>query len=137
MREEPGGAKSVRRRIVVIEDNADAAESLKLLLELNGHEVHVSEDGPEGLKVIHDVRPDVVLCDIGLPGMDGYEVARKVREDDTVAGVFLVALTGYGQEKDARNAERAGFDVHLTKPVDLEGLERLMQRLNEPNPGPR
>jgi CheY-like chemotaxis protein len=113
-------------RVLVVEDNRDAAESLKLLLTLWGHEVECTATGPAGLAAFDSRRPEVVVCDIGLPGgMDGYGVARAIR---AAAGAqpYLIALTGYGQEEDQRRAYDAGFDVHLTKPVDPEQLEGLI-----------
>ena len=125
----PEGRKRARR-CLVIEDNADAAETMGLLLELYGHEVRIARDGLEGLEAARSFLPEVVLCDIGLPnGVDGYEVARRMRQDPTLAGISLVALTGYGQEEDQRHAREAGFDVHLTKPADPEKLERLLMEL--------
>ena len=115
------------RRILVIEDHRDAAESLQLLLELSGHEVEVAFDGPTGLAAARHFHPEVVLCDVGLPnGMDGYAVARAFRADPDLRGCHLVALTGYGQAEDQRLALEAGFDRHLTKPVDLVVLERVL-----------
>ena len=118
------------RRCLVIEDNLDAAESMGLLLELSGHQVEIAHDGRKGLEAARRFRPEVVLCDIGLPdGLDGYEVARQMRQDQALDGVKLIALTGYGQEEDQRRAREAGFDVHLTKPADPERLERLLADL--------
>ena len=115
------------RRILIIEDHRDAAESLQLLLELSGHEVVVAFDGPTGLATASSFRPEVVLCDVGLPGgMDGYAVARACRADPGLRTCHLVALTGYGQAEDQRLALEAGFDRHLTKPVDLAVLERVL-----------
>ena len=115
------------RRCLLIEDNLDAAESMGLLLELSGHEVRIAHDGFQGLEAARRFQPDVVLCDIGLPGgLDGYEVARRMRQDSDLAGVRLIALTGYGQEEDQRRALEAGFDVHLTKPADPVTLERIL-----------
>jgi CheY-like chemotaxis protein len=114
----------------VIEDNLDAAESMGLLLELSGHKVEIAHDGPQGLEAARRFRPDIVLCDIGLPGgVDGYEVARRMRQDPDLCGMRLIALTGYGQEEDQRRAREAGFDVHLTKPADPMVLERLLAEL--------
>ncbi len=113
------------RRVVVIEDNVDAAESLQLLLEIWGHQVEMVHDGPAGLEAVRRFEPDVVLCDIGLPGgMDGYEVARRLRSAGSTAR--LVALTGYGQQEDQRRALEAGFDLHLTKPVEPVALQKLL-----------
>jgi two-component system CheB/CheR fusion protein len=115
------------RRCLLIEDNRDAAESMALLLQLSGHEVEIAFDGSDGLEKARRFRPEIVLCDIGLPGgMDGYAVARALRADPDLARCRLIALTGYGQEEDQRHAREAGFDVHLTKPADLEALRRLI-----------
>jgi two-component system CheB/CheR fusion protein len=117
-------------RCLVIEDNPDAAETMALLLELAGHQVEIAHDGAQGLEKARQLRPQAVLCDIGLPGgMDGYDVARALRADPSLAPLFLVALTGYGQEDDQRRALEAGFDVHLTKPADPEALQRLLAGL--------
>jgi len=115
------------RRCLIIEDNVDAAESMALLLQLKGHEVTVAHSGQEGLDRARQLRPHVVLCDIGLPGaLDGYAVARAFRDDPALHSVRLIALTGYGQEEDQRRAREAGFDLHLTKPADPEILQRLL-----------
>jgi PAS domain S-box-containing protein len=113
--------------ILVVDDNADAAESLAMLLRLWGHAVRTSHDGQSGLKAALSYRPDVVFLDIGLPGLDGYEVARRLREEfgETMR---LVALTGYGQQEDRRRAEEVGFDDHLTKPADPAVLHGLLAR---------
>jgi CheY-like chemotaxis protein len=116
------------RRVLVVEDNADARESLGLLLRLSGHEVETSVDAPDGLAKLASFRPDVMLIDVGLPGMNGYDLARRVRARPEARDVGLIALTGYGQEEDRRQAFAAGFDVHLTKPVDPERLERILAR---------
>ena len=98
-----------------------------MLLELFGHEARVCYTGPEGLQAAREWRPDVILCDIGLPGMSGYEVARAVRQDPDTAGVLLIAVTGYGRAEDVEKSRRAGFNQHLTKPVDpQELLENLV-----------
>ena len=131
-RPEPEPSLRVSRRILVIEDHADAAESLKLLLEMSGHEVETASDGRSGLIAALQFRPDVVLCDIGLPlGMDGYAVARALRASEDGHRPYLVALTGYGQSEDQRLAHEAGFDRHLTKPVDLLVLERVLGELGK------
>jgi CheY-like chemotaxis protein len=115
------------RRCLVIEDHADAAESMAALLRLSGHEVEVAFDAAAGLELARRQAPEVVLCDIGLPGaMDGYGVARALRAAPETRSAFLIALTGYGQEEDRRLALEAGFDAHLTKPADLEALYRLL-----------
>jgi CheY-like chemotaxis protein len=113
-------------RILIVEDNKDAANSLSILLEVLGHEVKVAYTGPAGVEAAREWRPDVVLCDIGLPGLDGYGVARELRLNPTTARVRLLALTGYGQEEDKRRSREAGFDYHLVKPADPEELHRLL-----------
>jgi CheY-like chemotaxis protein len=110
------------RRVLVVDDNADAAESLCDLLRIVGHVAEVAYDGPSALEKAHRTPPDVVLCDIGLPGMDGYDVARRMRGDTALRGTRLVALTGYAQADDRLRARQAGFDTHLAKPLDLEEL---------------
>jgi two-component system CheB/CheR fusion protein len=116
----------VHRRVLVIEDNIDAADSLREVLGLAGHEVEVAYGGAQGIEKAQSFAPDVVLCDIGLPGMDGYEVARRIRSDPRLCGLRLVALTGYAQPDDIARANEAGFDVHLPKPPDPRALERLV-----------
>jgi len=116
-----------RHRILIVEDNADAAESLRLFLDLTGHEVVVAHDGPAGVARARDCQPEVVLCDIGLPGeMDGDAVARALRSDPELSFTRLIALTGDGQAEDRRLASEAGFDLHLTKPTDPEALLRVL-----------
>lgn len=114
-------------RVVVIEDNRDTAESMSLLLSLSGHQVEVAYDGPSGIRTARAARPDVVICDIGLPGgADGYAVARALRSDPATSSTRLVALSGYGQAEDQRRSLEAGFDVHLVKPVEVEDLDALL-----------
>lgn len=117
-------------RILVIEDSRDTAESMRMLLSLSGYPVEVALSGSDGLDAARRFRPQVVLCDIGLPGgMDGYAVARELRRNAEFATPFLVALTGYGQEEDRRRSREAGFDAHLTKPMDFGELKRLLSTL--------
>jgi len=116
-------------RIVAVDDNADAAETLLMLLEVLGHSVRVFHDGIAALDSAIADPPDVMLVDIGLPGIDGYEVARRARREPRLSGVKLVALTGYGMEEDKQKSKAAGFDVHLVKPVDASTLEKLVARL--------
>jgi PAS domain S-box-containing protein len=113
-------------RVLVVDDNADAADSLVALLEVLGHTTWVARDGPQGLHVALDVRPDLVLLDIGLPGMSGYEVARAIRHSQGVRQIVLIALTGWGAQSDQQQSHDAGFDQHLTKPVSLEALEQAL-----------
>ncbi len=122
-----GGQASPARHVLVVEDSRDGRESLALLLRMLGHRVDVAEDGPRGVEVALAGRPEVALIDIGLPKLDGYEVASRVRAG-LGGGVLLVALTGYGQPEDRERAADAGFDDHLTKPVELEELQRLLAR---------
>jgi two-component system CheB/CheR fusion protein len=115
------------RRVLVIEDNVDAADSLREALMLAQHEVLVAYRGPDGLEKAREFKPDVVLCDIGLPEMDGYQVARAIRADDQLRNVRLIALTGYALPQDLAKAKEAGFDQHLAKPPSLEKLEEVME----------
>ena len=117
------------RRVLVVEDNADARDMLRMLLELNGHVVETSEDGFGALAKLESFRPDVALIDVGLPGIDGYAVARQARERPATRGVRLVALTGYGLADDRARALAAGFDRHITKPVDPDQLQELVSTL--------
>jgi PAS domain S-box-containing protein len=117
-------------RILVIEDNRDAAESMKMLLGLVGHQVETAYTGAAGVETARAFHPQVVLCDIGLPGeMDGYTVAQAFRQEPPLASAHLIALTGYAQEDDQRCARKAGFDRHMTKPVDLDELQAVLASL--------
>jgi len=118
----------VPRRVLVVEDSPDARQSLRLLLELAGHHVETCEDGPSGLAKLGAFQPDVALIDLGLPGMDGYAVARELRRRPDTRAIRLVAVTGYGQADDRRRALAAGFDQHVTKPVDATMLDELLGR---------
>jgi PAS domain S-box-containing protein len=113
-------------RVLVVEDQRDAAASLRMLLEMLGHETRVAYTGPDGVRMAAEWRPDIVLCDIGLPGLDGYGVARELRLNPVTAQVRLLALTGYGTDEDRRLTREAGFDVHLTKPVAPETLQDVL-----------
>ncbi len=114
-------------RVLVIEDNSDAAETLGDLLRLFGHEAEIALSGPAGLEVARSLRPDVVLCDIGLPGMDGYSVAGSLRSEPATQATRLVALTGYDRDSDRQRTRDAGFDLHLVKPVEPLELKRLLE----------
>jgi CheY-like chemotaxis protein len=114
------------KRVLVVDDNVDAAATLAELVDLWGHEVRVAYDGRLALEEVSRFQPEVVLLDIGLPQMDGYEVARRLGEQAGRQGLRLVAVTGYGQEEDRRKAEAAGFDDHLVKPVDPDALQQLL-----------
>ena len=113
-------------RIQIVDDNIDAAATLATLLELQGHQVSVENDGRSALRRARLDRPQVLLLDIGLPDMDGYELARQIRAMPDTAGAMLVALTGYGQGRDRREAESAGFDHHLVKPASMEQIEDIL-----------
>ena len=117
------------RRILVVDDNRDAADSLGLLLEVLGAEVRVARDGPEALEAYSAYEPAVVLLDIGMPGMDGYEVARRIRAQSPGPRPTIVALTGWGQEEDRREAREAGFDHHLVKPAEIGALKELLRSI--------
>ena len=119
---------SARSRILIADDNRDAADSLSMLLELAGHEVRVAHLGRAALSLAQAFRPDVALLDIGMPDMSGYEVARELRREPWGRGILLIALTGWGQEKDRQQALEAGFNQHLTKPIDPDHLESLISR---------
>jgi CheY-like chemotaxis protein len=116
------------RRILVVDDNQDAAETLAMLLRITGHEVRSVYNGPAALEAARTQPPEVVLCDLGLPHMDGLEVARRLRRDLGLTNALLVALTGYGKEEDRRRSQEAGFNAHLVKPVNLDALNELLSR---------
>jgi CheY-like chemotaxis protein len=113
-------------RVLVIEDNHDTADSLCLFLTLLGHQARAAYTGPEGVYLAREWRPDLVLSDIGLPGLNGHGVARALRLDPITSGARLIALTGYGMEEDRRRSREAGFDHHLVKPVDPDELRGLL-----------
>jgi signal transduction histidine kinase len=113
-------------RVLVADDNVDAADSLSLLLSRLGHDVTTANDGVEALRLAHETRPDLALLDIGMPGLNGYEVARRIRGEPWGRDVRLVALTGWGQSQDKAEAADAGFDTHLTKPVEMNALRELV-----------
>jgi CheY-like chemotaxis protein len=117
-----------RLRAVVVDDNVDAAESLADLLRLFGHEVHVLHDGPTGLAAARTLRPNLVLLDLGLPGMDGFEVARRLRADPEFDAV-MVAVSGYGRDEDRRLSSDAGMKHHFVKPIDFPALRALLDSL--------
>jgi CheY-like chemotaxis protein len=124
---------AARRRILVVDDNQDAANSLAAVLKLMGHELQTAYDGLEALHVAAAFRPDLMLLDIGMPKLNGYDTARRIREQPWGKGIVLVALTGWGQDEDKRKSEQAGFNAHLVKPVDPAALDTLLGGLN-PSP---
>ena len=128
------GAPGVRLRVLVVDDNRDAAESLSLLLMVEGHEARVAHDGEEALREAAAFHPDVVLLDVGLPGMSGHELARRLRQGPAFRRTLLVALTGWGQPADRELSRRAGCDLHLVKPVDpARLLELLLKQSRSPD----
>jgi PAS domain S-box-containing protein len=121
-----------KRRILVVDDNRDAAMSMSMLLRVLGSDVRVAFNGADALTAMAEYKPAIVLLDIGMPGMDGYEVARRIREAPEFKEVTLIALTGWGQEEDRRRTQSAGFNHHLTKPADINVLETLLVSLQSP-----
>ena len=123
----PVDHEAIVRRVLVVEDSPDGADTLALLLRINGHEVRTAGDGPSALKAAGAFQPHIILLDIGLPGMSGYEVATQLRQLPGMASALLIALTGYGQERDRDRSRQAGFDLHLTKPIDHQALLRVLR----------
>jgi len=121
------GAGGPRRRILIVDDDVDAAEALGELLRDCGHEVATAHDGPQALDRARFRPPDVVLLDITMPEMDGYEVAKRMRDELGLCDALLVALSGYGEDRHLRRTREAGFDQHVTKPVDTTALEELLE----------
>jgi DNA-binding response OmpR family regulator len=113
-------------RVLIVDDNRDAADSLAMLLALDGHDVQVAYAGKDALEAVRDFRPSVVVLDLGLPDLNGFEVARRLRREVDRDRLRLIALTGWGQADDRRRTLEAGFDHHLTKPVDPDQLHRLL-----------
>jgi signal transduction histidine kinase/ActR/RegA family two-component response regulator len=128
LRETPA-RKAPSRRVLIVDDNRDSADSLALLLRRHGNEVHTAYDGIAALSAVESFRPEVVLLDIGLPELDGYDAARRIREQSNGRNITLIAVTGWGQEKDRNRSYEAGFDAHVTKPVEPGTLEDLLRGL--------
>jgi len=124
----PEAAAPVRRRVLVVDDNRDAADALALLLQHNGHETFVAYDGAEAFAAADQYRPDVMLLDIGLPGMNGHDVCRQMRQQPWGKRIRMIALTGWGQEDDRQKSREAGFDGHLVKPVEIAAVLQQFQR---------
>jgi CheY-like chemotaxis protein/anti-sigma regulatory factor (Ser/Thr protein kinase) len=118
-----------KRRILVVDDNRDAAESLAMMLKLIGSETRTAADGLAAVEVAETYRPEMILMDIGLPKLNGYDACRRIREQPWSNGMVMVALTGWGQEEDRRRSQEAGFDHHLVKPVDMEKLAKLLAQV--------
>jgi len=124
---QPAAMAHSGRKVLVVEDNPDAGAMMRDFLELSGHEVELAATGTDGLEAARQFHPEVVLCDLGLPGMSGYEVAEELRRDPSTRSAKLIAVTGYGREEDRRRSKAAGFDIHLTKPVDPVRLRALLE----------
>jgi PAS domain S-box-containing protein len=122
----PATVDSIARRVLVVDDSHDAAESLAMLLEFEGHEIYKAHDGADAIRTAERVRPDVVLMDIGLPVLNGYEACRRIRDHAWGGAIVMVAITGWGQEEDREQSHAAGFDLHLVKPVDHDELLRVV-----------
>jgi two-component system CheB/CheR fusion protein len=124
-------AAQIAKRVLVVEDNVDAAEMLRMILTLHGYEVAVAYDGPSAVEAAQGFQPSVIVCDIGLPRMNGYEVARQLRALPDLARPTLIALSGYGQEEDRRRGCEAGFEHHLVKPVEPHALLALLDSVSD------
>jgi CheY-like chemotaxis protein len=125
-------SEASRRRIVVADDNLDALNALAMILRMKGHDVTTAIDGADALEKVEAQQPDVALLDIGMPVIDGYEVARRIRGKPWGKKVLLVAVTGWGQDRDRQQAHEAGFDLHFTKPVGADMLEKLITARSGP-----
>ena len=130
------GHPAASRRILVVDDSVDSAESLAKVLRVLGHVVHTAYDGQSALEAARLNAPDIVMLDIGMPRMDGFEVARRMRNDPALKDVFLVALTGYGQDEDRRQSQKSGFNAHFVKPVLLDHLRGVLENAPAPS-GPK
>ncbi|HLR20798.1 MAG TPA: response regulator [Tissierellaceae bacterium] len=115
--------------IIIIDDNKDLAYITGELLKVSGYETTVIDNGEEGVKKAKELDPKVILCDIGMDGMNGYDVARYIRKDDDLKDIYLIAISGYSSEEDRKESERAGFDVHLGKPIDMEELKEILEEV--------
>ena len=116
-------------QILVVDDNVDAADTLGMLLEINGHVIRSANDGTTGIALAEEFKPDLILLDIGLPDINGYDVARQIRTSAWGKEMLLIAVTGWGQDKDKELAESAGFNHHLTKPINLKVLNDILTSL--------
>jgi CheY-like chemotaxis protein len=122
-------APSGARRVLIVDDNADSAESMAVLLRFHGHEVRLAYNGQAALEEAHAFRPEVMFLDLDLPKVDGYEVARRLRREPAMRDMTMVAMTGYGQEEDRQRTQEAGFQSHMVKPVDFDKIEELLASL--------
>ena len=121
------GNEAGERRVLVVEDNVDAADTMQLILKISGYEARTAHDGASAVRIAREFQPQVVFLDIGLPGKDGYQVARELRGLPQMQSAFLVALTGYGHDDDRRRANEAGFNAFQVKPVAPEALDQLLK----------
>ena len=128
---ETAAPPGITRRVLVVDDNVDAAQSLAMLLQALGHDVRMAYDGPGAVEAALDFRPDMVLLDIGLPGLSGIEVARRIRQLAALKNIVLVAMTGYGQDTDRQRSLEAGFDHHLVKPADFDQVQKILASVPE------
>jgi CheY-like chemotaxis protein len=124
-----GRTNPLARRVLIVDDNADSAETLATLLQIGGNETRTAHDGLAAVAAAEAFRPEVALLDIGLPGLNGWDTARRIREQPWGKTMILVALTGWGQEEDRRKSKDAGFDHHLVKPVDIDALMQMLASL--------
>ena len=126
---EPMAPTKSRFRILVVDDNADSALSLAMMLSMMGHDTRTAHDGEEAVATAEAFRPRVVLLDIGLPKLNGYEVAQRIRQQEWGTSMFLVAVTGWGQDEDRRRSEDVGMNLHMVKPVEPSALDRMLAGL--------
>ena len=126
---EPMAPTKSRFRILVVDDNADSALSLAMMLSMMGHDTRLAHDGEEAVTTAEAFRPQVVLLDIGLPKLNGYEVAQRIRQQEWGTSMFLVAVTGWGQDEDRRRSEDVGMNRHMVKPVEPSALDRMLAGL--------
>lgn len=122
------GESGQARRVLLVDDSVDAAEAMSMLLETLGHEVRTLHDGPSALAAVDEFAPEVVILDIGLPGMDGFQIAREMRTRPSTKTALMIALTGYGGESDRQRSRDAGFDFHLVKPVSFTAIEDVIAK---------
>ena len=127
---EAAPATTPATRVLIADDNVDAAEMLAAFVGIKGATAYIANDGAEAVRIGADVRPDLILLDIGMPGMDGYEACRQLRASPFSSGAFIVALTGWGQDQDKQRARQSGFDAHLTKPADLDVVAKMLAQVS-------
>jgi CheY-like chemotaxis protein len=118
-------------RVLVVDDSVDTAQTMAMLLKASGHDIRTAHTGPAALEAALDFRPNVVMLDIGLPGLNGYEVAKRLRQQPVLHNIVLVAMTGYGQETDRQHSQEAGFDHHLVKPAEFSKVQQILATVSE------